>query len=1045
MVRPGIPIPILILNDYRYREQLCRRTWEQMEKGPASRPAADPPKPQRRTLSAALDHARLHHEAGRLAEAEAICQQILRQVPAEAEALHRLGLIAHQRRDHALAVELIGRALAARPAYPEALNNLGLIQQALGDIEAAVASHGRAVALKPDYALGHYNLGNALGRLGEWSGASESYRRAIALEPGFADAYANLGGALSQVEEWEGALSAFREALRLKPDAVPALVNLANLLRRRGRLDEALAAAERAAALDPQAGSVQHALGLALAAAGRPAEAAEALRRAVALDPGDWQALVDLGQALRRAGAFEESASRFRQAIASKPDLAAGHNGLAMVRVLQGRIEEAIESYNQAIELNPADTGYLSNLLLCLQYRAGVDRAELASAHAGWERRHGRRLRVQARPPANDRDPERRLRVGLLSGDFVRHPVGYFVTPLLAARDRAAVEIVCYSNRNEADDLTRQIEGLADRWILSHDADHRRLAEMIREDRIDILIDLSGHTGHNRLPVFARKPAPVQMTWAGYVGTTGLAAIDYLIADRFHCPPEEPYPGPERVIRLPDGYVCYAPPAYSPPVAPLPSRARGYLTFASFSNLAKLNQQTLGAWARVLSQVPGSRLLIQTFALKDAATRDAFAGRCAAAGIAADRLELRGPTPHDELLRAYHEVDIALDPFPYSGGLTTCETLWMGVPVVTFPGATFAGRHSTSHLNNVGLAELVASDLGDCIGRVVALAGDGARLEGLRQGLRARMAASPLCNAPRFARAFERALREAWRDWCQAPAERLDMGLPAPPVRPPPPAPAARTHGAAKAAPELRVAVVTPYCRESLEVLRHCHESLLAQTYPATHFMIADGHPRPEVSGWEVQHAILPSAHGNGGNTPRGVGSICAMHQEYDAITYLDADNWYTPDHIATMVALHRETRAAVCIAMRTLHRPDGSLLALDTIDSDGYRHVDTSCFFVTRPAFRVLSLWSAMPRRLWPLCDVIFWEAIKAQGYPLARAEHPTVAYRTTYGLHYKMQDEPSPPDTKSAVVARAKRWFAGLPEAERRDLQRYLKTGTW
>ncbi len=994
-----------------------------------------PPKsaePQRLSLTAALDRAQQLHTAGRLDAAEALYRSIVAQIPTQAEALHRLGLIAHQQGDHRRAAEQIGQAIAARPAYPEAHNNLGLVLQALGDLPAAVASHRRAVEITPDYAIGHYNLANALREIGDWPGAIASYRRAIAIEPGFFDAQANLGGVLAQSDRQEEALACYRQALRLKPDSVPTLVNLASLLRRQGRFQEALAIAEQAVALAPRSATAQQAKGVTLSKLGQQSAAVAALRLAVMLEPGEVQSLMDLAWALRRSGQLAEAASCYLQGIELNPDQPVGHDGLGTVRLLQGRIEEAAEAFDRAIERDPADLGSLSNRLLCRQYLPGIDRAALAEAHAEWERRHGRRLRIQARPPRNDRDPDRRLRVGLISNDLGRHPVGYFVLPLLEARNRGAFEILCYSDRAVPDDLTQRLEGLADRWQTICGISDRRLAEVIHDDGVDILIDLAGHTGRNRLGVFARKPAPLQMSWAGYVGTTGLTAIDYLIADRFHCPPEEPAPGPERVIRLPDGYVCYAPPDYAPPVSALPASSRGQVTFASFSNLAKLNAGVLATWAHILGRLPGSRLIVQTMALAEEGGRADFAARCTQAGIDPAQLDLRGPVPHEALLRAYNEVDIALDPFPYSGGLTTCEALWMGVPVVTFPGATFAGRHSTSHLNNVGLPELVARDREDYVAQVLALAQDRERLAGLRLGLRARMAASPLCDAPRYARAFEGALREAWQEWCRLPAVA--------------PAPAAaRLPVATPGEGSLRVAVVTPYFQESLEVLRQTHDSVRAQSYPATHILVADGHPRPEIQGWKAQHIVLPQAHGFGGNGPRAIGSISAVHQGFDAIAYLDADNWFEPDHIALMVALHRRNAAAVCVAMRTLHRPDGSLLCLDTVDSDGDRHVDTSCLFLARPALRLAGLWGMLPRQLWPLCDVLFWQAVKANGLPIALADRPTVAYRTTYAWHYRMQGESVPDDTKRPVIFGARHWFKSLPEAERQDLQRYLTTGAW
>jgi predicted O-linked N-acetylglucosamine transferase (SPINDLY family) len=294
-----------------------------------------------------------------------------------------------------------------------------------------------------------------------------------------------------------------------------------------------------------------------------------------------------------------------------------------------------------------------------------------------------------------------------------------------------------------------------------------RLARQIRSDRIDILFDLAGHSAGNRLLVFARKPAPIEVTWAGYVGTTGLVAMDYILADRYEIPPQSEMYYRERVLRMPDGYMCYDPPGYAPPVSPLPALEKGYVTFAGFHNPAKITPQVVEVWARILRRLPQARLVLKYRCLDDAATAGRLADLFAGRGIDKDRLEFLGYSAHNETLDQYQRVDVALDTFPYNGGLTTCEALWMGVPVVTCPGETFASRHSLSHLSNVGPTETIAADLDEYVELAVTLAGDLPRLAALRAGLRARMASSPLCDGKRFAENFAEVLRGAWRHWCE--------------------------------------------------------------------------------------------------------------------------------------------------------------------------------------------------------------------------------------------------------------------------------------
>ncbi len=459
------------------------------------------------------------------------------------------------------------------------------------------------------------------------------------------------------------------------------------------------------------------------------------------------------------------------------PDHVEALNGLgANVLNNEGRIDEARAAYQQALALRPDHVSCHSNLLLNEHYAPEVTRAGLAQAHAEWEQWHALPLRSTWRPFSLTRDPDRPLRVGFVSGDFFYHPVGVFLAPILERLNRRSWFTACYASQQKNDELTARLTRSASLWRWVHDLNDDLLAEQVRADAIDLLIDLSGHTGRNRLLTFARRPAPVQLTWMGYVGTTGLSAIDYLIADRFHVPPhategvgyEEHYR--EQILRLPDGYLCWEPPAYAPPVGPLPALASGQPTFGCFNNTAKINPAVIAVWADILHRLPGSRLVLKYHWLDDSGLRRRLTDLFAARGIAADRLELLGSTTHVEQLRQYNRIDLALDPFPYSGGLTTCEACWMGVPVLTWPGETFASRHSLSYLSNVGLTETVVANREDYAARAVALVSDLPRLADLRGGLRQRMARSPVCDVDRFTEHLTAAWRQVWRAWCSASA-----------------------------------------------------------------------------------------------------------------------------------------------------------------------------------------------------------------------------------------------------------------------------------
>lgn len=698
---------------------------------------------------------------------------------------------------HADAVEAYERSLAVRPDHPPTLGGLGVALAELGRFGEAEAAHRRAIALDPRTPAGHTNLGNALRAAGRLEEAAEAHRQAVLLAPGYAEGHNNLALVLQELGRADEAEAAFRRALELKPDLSTVWSNLGTLLCDRKRYDEAAEAHRRAIALAPRYAEAHHNLGLALQAQGDIVGAADSYRQAVTLDPrkatsplslgigfrdpGEADAIIAaleqaaiaapdntdilclLGTTLRGRGRLDQAEARFRQAIAADPSLAAPWSYLGELQLRRGEFNEGMASHRRAVELAPDHPAVLSNWLLALQYRPGIDARTLDREHRMWQERCGGAAMPDV---ANVRDPEKPLRIGFVSADFGRHPIGFFTLKLLENRAPGAFTAVGYSCDRWPDAVTERLQAAFDEWYEIRKTEDADLAERIREDTIDILFDMAGHTAHNRLPCFALKPAPIQISWAGYVGTTGLAAMDYLMADRFHVPPGEESHYRERVLRMPNGYICYAPPEDAPAVTPPPAAANGFVTFGSFNNPSKINDPLLEAWAEILRRVPDSRLFLKYVDLDDPIVNGRIVRRLAEHGIDASRLIFEGNSPHREHLAAYGRVDIGLDTSPYSGGLTTCEALWMGVPVVTMTGATFAGRHSTSHLSNVGLTETIAADAAGYVETAIALADDIDRLADLRAGLRARMAASPLCDGPRFARDFAAAMREVWRVRC---------------------------------------------------------------------------------------------------------------------------------------------------------------------------------------------------------------------------------------------------------------------------------------
>jgi predicted O-linked N-acetylglucosamine transferase (SPINDLY family) len=742
-----------------------------------------------------------YRRAGQRERAIAALGRAIELAPNMAQAHFNLGLALKESGRLEEAIVAYRGAVAHMGDYPEAHNALAIALLEAGRLDEALAASSRAIALRPDQAEAHACQGSALSRSGRHEEALVAYRRAIELRPDMAEAHTNLGNSLCALGRLDEALAACRQAVALRPGLAAAHSNLGNALRAKGCLDESIAAYQRAIAISPDFADAFSNLGNVLRERGRLGEAIAVLRRAIALRPDHAEAQSNLGNALKEERKYDEAIAAYRRAIALRPDYAAAYSNLGVTLKEKGELGPAVEALRRAAELDPDHAEVLnnlsstllaqgdhqgaehycrralelrpdyvaahSNLLMCAQYQSGVTLAGLARAHAEWDERHAAKYRGGWQPLALDRDPDRPLRLGFVSPDLGRHPVGFFLARVFENLDPRRCVLVCYHCRAVRDDMTERLAGAAREWHEAAGLDDEVLAARIRADRIDILFDLSGHTADGRLLIFARRPAPIQVSWIGYVGTTGLKAMDYLLADRYHVPPAAEPHYCERVLRMPDGYVCYDPPPEAPAVGPLPAGERGPITFGCFNNAAKLTPEVIALWAEVIQAVPDARLLLGAAALGGSAARERITAAFTAAGAVRDRLEFHGALPWTKLLAAYNRVDIALDPFPYSGGLTTCEALWMGVPVVTLPGETFASRHSFSHLSNVGLTETIARDRQDYIAIAARLAGDRTRLAALRAGLRDQMARSPLCDGPRFARHLMELLRNVWGEWCR--------------------------------------------------------------------------------------------------------------------------------------------------------------------------------------------------------------------------------------------------------------------------------------
>lgn len=681
-----------------------------------------------------------------------------------ANAHYNLGnaLKEHGRLDEAIAS--YRKAVVLTPGYAQLHSNLGDALQTQGRLDEAIASYRKALRLDPDLVEVHYNLGDVLSEQENLDEAVASYRRAIGLKPDYAEAYNNLGNVLKSQDKLDEAADAYQQAIRLKPDFAEAYNNLGVIFQKQDRLDEAIAHCRQAVSLKPDFAEAHGNLGDALYALGRLDEAIASSTRALELKPDSAETYNSLGTVLRERGRLDEAAACSRQALQLKPDFAEACNSLGNTFQAQGRLEEALACYRQALSLKPDSTIAYSNLLYTMQYMDTVTPAEVFSEHQRYAERFETPLKAHWQPHTNSRAPERRLKIGYVSADLYNHAVAFFIEPILAHHDKSQVEIYCYYNHIKRDAHTDLIAAHADHWLACSKINDEQLAERIRDDGIDILVDLSGHTGYNRLPVFARKPAPVQATWIGYAGSTGLTAMDYRITDEKMDPPglTEPYHS-ESLVRMADSGVAYRPAPDCPPVNPLPALTADTFVFASLNNLIKINASVINLWARILKALPHARLMLGN--VTDDGIRQRVIERFGQVGVEANRLILQPRMSFSEYLALHHTIDLALDPFPYNGGTTTMHSLWMGVPVITLAGGHMVSRVGVSALAHLDLDAFITHSEEEYLQRTLQIAQDLPGLDRVRQSLRERMSGTS-CEPGSITRHLEMAYRDMWRKWC---------------------------------------------------------------------------------------------------------------------------------------------------------------------------------------------------------------------------------------------------------------------------------------
>ncbi len=674
------------------------------------------------------------HRSGQLAQAESLYRQILAADPRHSNAWQLLGAMSLQQQNYSVAVEYLSRAIALGCTHALVYNHLAVAYQSLNQLDQALQAYEMAILKQPNFPEALVSRALILKQRGDFPTAISALRRAIELQADFVDAHANLAATLHELGHADAAIEAYRALLKLRPNDARSHNNLASLLLERNNAIDALVHLDQALALEPRYAKAMNNRGSAMKILGRNVEAEACFRRAVEFDP----------------------------------TLVAAYNNIGTSVGSQGRADDSHAAIAQAVALDPSNAAIHSNWLMCQLYRSSVNLATLADMSARWEAQHTAPLRSTWRTFDLDRNRDRPLRIAFVSGDFGQHPIGCIMVPI--ARHAAANNFSChlYSTRPMRDTLEGVLRQLAGSWCEVGMLADDRIADQIRRDKIDVLIDLAGHTAYNHLRVFAYKPAPVQITWAGYQATTGLSAIDYLISDDVMVPYGAEQYYREQLIRLSEAAWCCEVPENAPDIEPHEPRSLSNLTFASFNNPTKLSSEVVAVWSRILQQLPTARLILKYRGLDEPSMVDYYQREFARQGISPGRVTFAGSSPLLEMLDQYRGVDVALDPFPFGGGVTSILAMWMGVPVVTWPRDTIASRQTLSMLTRMGTLDGVAHSADEYVAQAAAvaqqaLAGGTAARRARREALRN----TGFIQGERFAREWAQAVRRSWHAWCQ--------------------------------------------------------------------------------------------------------------------------------------------------------------------------------------------------------------------------------------------------------------------------------------
>jgi predicted O-linked N-acetylglucosamine transferase (SPINDLY family) len=708
-----------------------------------------------------LAQATAHHRLGDLAKAQAGYKKVLKKRPNHFGALHMLAVSEQQSGNSQSAERLLRRALLVDPQSAAARCDLGVVLAALQRPDEALACYDHLIAFRPDFFDAHFNRGNLLLRLERFAEANASYDNAIAINPQHVNALSSKGEALHHLGRFAESITCYNRVLSVRPADVRALINRGAAFKDLRQAKEAIADFDLALAIAPDNTIARTNRGETLLAIGRVGEALESFDRALSINPELELAWLGRANILMLTKKVTEALAACQRVLAIEPNSAKALAQIGQCHMLQGDAETAVSYFDRSLAIKPDEESVLSNRIFTLDFSEDGDYVRNQAARSEWWRQIGSKIAVEHPAPyENDRDPTRRIVLGYVSAEFKHHSAAYAFRPVLQNHDKSQFEVICYSGSPSEDEVTDSFRDVADRWRSVLQWSDDRLSDCIRSDKVDILIDLSGHTGTNRLRTFARKPAPIQVSAWGHANGTGLPTIDYLFSDPVSISSEVRHLFAEQIYDLPCAIIIEPPPeglrCSEPPVT-----SNGYLTYGVFTRASRISDAVIAVWARILRSDVTSRLLIKDYLIDDVAIRTRLLENFAEHGIASDRICLMGSTSREEHLKAYGRIDICLDPFPHGGGVSTWETLHMGVPVVTMLGNGTSKRLGGAILSAIGMTDWIATNDDQYV--EIALRSTPDRLKSIRHELPDLI--DGRCGPAAYTRAVEEAYRTMWEKY----------------------------------------------------------------------------------------------------------------------------------------------------------------------------------------------------------------------------------------------------------------------------------------